>query len=100
VSAHLHQEIKTLKAAIEQHIRQHSGLQQQQELIASIPGIGALTDAKLLAEIPQLKSFSSARQAAAFAGLTPKQRISGSSVRGRTHLSKMGSARVRNIMLV
>jgi transposase len=98
VIAHLDQEIKTLKAAIEQHISQHSGLQQQQELIASIPGIGALTAAKILAEIPQLKSFSSARQAAAFAGLTPKQRISGSSVRGRTHLSKMGSARVRKAL--
>lgn len=98
VIAHLDQEIKTLKVAIEQHISQHSGLQQQQELIASIPGIGALTAAKILAEIPQLKSFSSARQAAAFAGLTPKQRISGSSVRGRTHLSKMGSARVRKAL--
>ena len=92
VIAHLDQEIKILKAAIEQHLSQHSDLQQQQELIASIPGIGALTAAKILAEIPQLKSFSSARQAAAFAGLTPKQRISGSSVRGRTHLSKMGKA--------
>jgi len=98
VIAHLDQEMKTLKVAIEQHISQHSDLQQQQELIASIPGIGALTAAKILAEIPQLKSFSSARQAAAFAGLTPKQRISGSSVRGRTHLSKMGSARVRKAL--
>ena len=94
----LDQETKTLKAAIEEHVRQHPSLQQQQDLIASIPGIGTLTAAKILAEIPQLKHFSSARQAAAFAGLTPKQRISGSSVRGRTHLSKMGSARVRKAL--
>jgi transposase len=94
----LDQETKTLKAAIEEHVRQHPSLQQQQDLIASIPGIGTLTAAKILAEIPQLKHFSSARQAAAFAGLTPKQRVSGSSVRGRSHLSKMGSARVRKAL--
>ncbi len=50
------------QAQLQQQLRQ-----QQQELIASIPGIGALTAAKILAEIPQLKSFSSARPAAAFA---------------------------------
>ncbi len=93
----LDQETKTLKAAIEEHVRQHPSLQQQ-DLIASIPGIGTLTAAKILAEIPQLKHFSSARQAAAFAGLTPKQRVSGSSLRGRSHLSKMGSARVRKAL--
>ena len=98
VIGHLDQQIKSLKVAIEEHVSLHPNLQQQQELIASIPGIGALTAAKILAEIPQLKQFTSARQAAAFAGLTPKQRVSGSSVRGRTHLSKMGSARVRKAL--
>jgi transposase len=92
------QQIKTLKAAIEQQVKQHPSLEQQQELIASIPGIGTLTAAKILAEIPHLKRFKSARQAAAFAGLTPKQRVSGSSVRGRSHLSKTGSARVRKAL--
>lgn len=94
----LDQQIKTLKAAVEEHISRHPDLQQQQNLIASIPGIGALTAAKILAEIPQLKQFTSARQAAAFAGLTPKQRTSGSSVHGRTRLSKMGNARVRKAL--
>lgn len=95
---HLDEQIKTLKIAIEKHISLHPDLQQQQNLIASIPGIGTLTAAKILAEIPQLKQFTSARQAAAFAGLTPKQRVSGSSVHGRTHISKMGSARVRKAL--
>lgn len=98
VIEHLDQQIKTLKIAIEEHISLYTDLQQQQNLIASIPGIGALTAAKILAEIPQLKQFTSARQAAAFAGLTPKQRVSGSSVHGRTCLSKMGSARVRKAL--
>jgi hypothetical protein len=41
VIAHLDQEIKTLKAAIEQHISQHSGLQQQQERLCCKNSLGA-----------------------------------------------------------
>jgi transposase len=81
--SHFDEQIKTPKIAIEKHISLHPDLQQQQNLIASIPGIGTLTAAKILAEIPQLEQFTSARQAAAFAGLTPEQRVSGSS--SRTH---------------
>ena len=49
----------------------------------------------LLAELGDLTQFSSARQVAAFAGLVPRIRESGSSVRGRSRLSKVGSSRLR-----
>lgn len=41
------------------------------------------------------RQFKSAEQVAAFLGLVPVERQSGSSVQGRPHLSKAGDARVR-----
>ena len=43
----------------------------------TIPGIGKLTAVAILAETPDLKSFANARELAAYAGLTPKYKISG-----------------------
>jgi transposase len=48
--------------------------------------------------MPQLQTFRSARHAAAYAGLTPRHCESGTSVRGRTSLSKIGSARIRKAL--
>ena len=45
-----------------------------------------------------MSQFAAARQVAAFAGLVPKIRQSGSSVRGRATLSKRGSPRLRHCL--
>ncbi len=91
--AYLDQQIKQTEALIRKHINNHPRLKEQSELLDSIPGIGATTAATLLAEITDITQYESARQVAAFAGLVPRQRQSGSSVRGRTRLSKIGHAR-------
>lgn len=91
----LSQQITAVKKQIQDHINQHPDLKQQRELLASIPGIGALTAAKLLAEFRDMRQFDNVRQIVAFAGLNPKQRQSGSSIRGKTHISKIGHAAIR-----
>lgn len=96
--AFLDQQIADLLCLIHDHIQHHPHLRQQRELLTSIPGIGDITTFKLLAEIVDVTAFDSARQLAAFAGLTPRERRCGSSVRGRTRLSKRGSPRLRNAL--
>jgi transposase len=93
--AHLDQQIQQLQQRLRQHLRAHPALQQRCALLQSIPGIGECTALKLLAELPQCRS---ARQAAAHAGLSPRQRESGSSVHGKTRLSKTGNARLRKAL--
>ena len=93
--AFLTNQITQLKRQIRDHVNQHPHLRQQEKLLESIPGIGFLTAVKLLAEIHDVLAFSSARQLAAFAGLTPHQHLSGSSVHRPAHLSKRGSPRLR-----
>ena len=67
-------------------------------LLTSIPGIGETTAAKFLAEIVEINHYQSGRQVAAFAGLVPKHKESGSSVRGRPKLCKVGRARLRKAL--
>jgi transposase len=60
-----------------------------------MPGIGEATIAQILACVGDAESFKNARKLAAFLGLTPRQHLSGSSVRGWARLSKTGNARLR-----
>jgi len=96
--AHLKDQISRTEKLIRRHIDKHPGLKQQRELLNSIPGIADTTAAVLLAEVPDIKLYRNARQVAAFAGLVPRERQSGSSVRGRVRLSKIGNARLRKAL--
>jgi len=81
-----------------EHTNNHPELKRQSELLDSIPDIAETTAALLLSEITDITQYRSARQVAAYAGLVPRERQSGSSVRGRTRLSKMGNARLRRAL--
>jgi transposase len=95
---YLEGQIATLLKAIREHIAQYPELKKQQDLLDSIPGIGALTAAKLLGEIRHFSDFDSARQLAAYAGLTPRNQFSGTSVHRKARLSKTGNAHLRRIL--
>jgi transposase len=60
--AHLSEQIKRTEALIRDHIDNHPGLKRQRELLDSIPGIGEATAAALLAEVPEILQYKSARQ--------------------------------------
>jgi transposase len=93
--SHLSEQIRRTEALIRSHIDRHPQLRRQRDLLDTIPGIGETTAAALLAEVPDITHYRSARQVAAFAGLVPRERQSGSSVRGRVRLSKIGNSRLR-----
>jgi transposase len=95
---YLNDEIKRTEELIRNHINSHPTLKQQSELLDSIPGIAETTAALLLSEITDINQYRSARQVAAYAGLVPRERQSGTSLRGRTHLSKIGNARLRRAL--
>lgn len=93
--AFLDQQIVNLKRQIHDHLNQFPHLKQQRDLLDSIPGLGELTIATVLAEVPTILAFETAAQLAAFAGVTPRQFHSGTSVYRPTHISKCGNARLR-----
>ena len=92
----LDQQIEDLQQQIDDHIEQNPELKKQRDLLDSIPGIGTLTAAKLLGE--NIQTFSSTRALAAYAGLNPQLADSGSSVRRKPRLSKIGNSAMRKAL--
>jgi transposase len=93
--AFLDEQIATIEARMRQLIDDDPDLRQQRDLLTSIPGIGEITAAHFMAEIPDVQRFESASQLAAYAGLTPRQHHSGSSVHRPGRLVKTGNVRFR-----
>lgn len=91
----IQQQMDEVRQQIDDHLDQHPDLKRQRNLLTSIPGLGNLTAAKLLAECRDVRRFNNVRQLVAFAGLNPRHRQSGSSVRGHPRISKTGSASLR-----
>ena len=94
----LDKQISTLAKTIRDHINNDPSMKSKQALLDSIPGVGERTIATLLAFYANLDRFGNARQAVAFAGLDPRQHESGSSVKGKPRLSKVGHAFLRKAL--
>lgn len=93
--AYLDEEIKETKKRVQQHIDNHPDLKQKNTLLKSIPGIGEATIAIILSEFADIDKFKNAKCLAAYIGVAPRERQSGSSVRGRTVMSKTGRSQLR-----
>lgn len=90
-------ELDRIEQAIKQIIDDDPDLRGKRDLLDSIPGLGERTIAVLLAYCGRQR-FGSARQFAAFAGLSPLVYESGSSVRVPPRLSKIGHAALRQAL--
>jgi transposase len=93
--ATIEQELKELEVRIKEHLAAHAKLQSDVSLLTSVVGISLVTAVKLLAEMPELEAYERAKAAAADAGLCATHYSSGTSVRRRSRLSKVGKASVR-----
>lgn len=96
--AWLAKELERVEQAIKKTIDDDPDLRGKRELLDSIPGLGDRSISTWLAFCADPDRFNNARQLAAFAGLTPRHHESGSSVRGKPRLSKIGHAFLRRAL--
>ena len=68
--------------------------------LKSIPGIGPKTSLMLVVLTDGFDRFTSGSELCSYAGLTPVIRQSGSSVKGRPRISKMGNQKLRNLLFM
>lgn len=68
--------------------------------LKSIPGIGNKTAVMLVVLTDGFNRFNSGSELCSYAGLTPVIRQSGSSVKGRPHISKIGNQKLRNLLFM
>lgn len=93
----LEAQIEEIKQSIKEKINQDPKLRDKKCLLETIPGIGEATIIQILSFI-NIEDFKSVKQLCAFIGLNPKQRQSGTSVNGRSRISKMGNSSLRKIL--
>ncbi len=95
--AFLVRQLAQLQKDIDQHIDRHPGLKDDLALLKSIPAVGPQVGSNMLS-VMHCHDFGSAEQVAAYLGLVPVEKQSGSSVLGRARLSKAGPARIRAVL--
>ena len=96
--AYLDEQIEKIKQQIDGHIDDNPELKSKKDLLHSIPGIGPATIAAILSEISIFERFDQVRKVVAFFGLAPKEALSGSSIKGKPRLCKIGHARLRKAL--
>lgn len=96
--ASLDTKIKATEKEINSHVKNHPDLKEKHDLLVSIKGIATTTATQFLAEVPDVTLFEKVEQLVAFAGLPPKTTQSGTSVRKRGGINKMGNKRLRTAL--
>lgn len=95
----LKQQLVKLQQDIDDQISRHPNLRQDLDLLITIPAVGQQVGSNLLS-VMHCHHFSSAEQLAAYLGLVPIERQSGSSLRGKARLSKAGPPRIRAVLFM
>lgn len=98
IIASLTEELQAIEAQIAAQIKQQPAIAAEQKLLCSIIGIGPKASTKILAEMYDLATYADGHAAAADAGLSPAHHESGSTVRSKPRLSKVGKASVRSVL--
>jgi transposase len=89
---------KEIKNEIAQLVKKDQQVSHSIEIITSIPGVGLLTAATVLAETNGFELIRNKRQLTSYAGLDVQEKQSGTSVKGKTKISKRGNRYLRKAM--
>jgi len=91
-------QIVKLKLGIENLIKQDIQLSAKVDNLMTIKGVGILTIATVIAETLGFQFVQNVKQLTSFAGYDVIQRESGTSVKGKTRISKKGNSYIRNAL--
>ena len=95
---HLDKEIDALEQRLLSLVKQEQ--QQQLTHLKGIPGLGTKTALFLIVITDGFDKFETSGQLCSFVGITPTIRQSGSSVRGKSRISKVGNQKLRNLLFL
>ena len=95
---HVQKEMKSLEEKLLILVKQSH--QEVLTRLKTIPGIGNKTAVMLVVLTDGFDRFTSASELCSYAGLTPVIRQSGSSVKGRPRISKIGNQKLRNLLFM
>jgi transposase len=96
--AFLNKQEKEIKAEIAAFAKEDEEVNKSIKIISSLSGVGLLTTVTVLAETNGFELIRNKRQLTSYAGLDVKEKQSGTSVKGKPHISKKGNRYLRKAM--
>jgi transposase len=94
----LDKQVAAILKEITELVKQDGQVHESIELICSIPGVGRLTAATVLAETNGFELIRNKRQLTSYAGLDVREKQSGTSIKGKPSISKKGNRHLRKAM--
>ncbi|HRH49486.1 MAG TPA: IS110 family transposase [Panacibacter sp.] len=94
----LEKQILEVEKEIVNLIDKEESIKERIENVCTIPGVGLQTVVTVIAETNGFNLVRNSRQLVSYAGLDIIQKISGTSVRGRAHISKRGNPHLRHCL--
>jgi len=91
-------QLKEILAEITAAIKNDTEIARSVNLLTSIPGVGILTAAVIMAETNGFELIRSKKQLTSYACLDVKEKESGTSVKGKPRISKRGNRHLRKAM--
>ena len=91
-------QLVSCKAEIERLIKSDVWLSERIKKLMTIKGVGLMTVATIVSETLGFEHFKSAKQVVSYAGYDVVQRESGTSIKGKTRISKKGNKYIRNAL--
>jgi transposase len=94
----LNKQIAQIEQEIGALLKQDNAVNEDIKIISSAPGIGILTAVTALAETNGFELIRSRKQLTSYAGFDVKEKLSGTSVKGKPRISKKGNRYLRKAM--
>lgn len=94
----LNKQVMQIKDEIDVLIKSKRELTEAVKLITTIPGVGMLTAATVLAETNGFELVRNKKQLTSYAGLDVREKQSGTSIKGKPTISKRGNRYLRKAM--
>jgi len=90
--------IKTIESSIEKLLKDNEQMSRQYSLLLTVPGIGPVTAAYLVACTNAFTNCSSGKQLACYCGVVPFDHQSGVSIKGRSRVHKMANKELKRLL--
>lgn len=94
----LQKDIRKVEDQINETIKEDQSLSDQVRWATSVPGIGKITALQVILSSGELNQISDVRKFACYAGVAPFEHSSGSSIRGKTRVSRMANMTLKKLL--
>jgi transposase len=91
-------DIENVEEAIAKLVREDQQLAEQFNLVTSVPGVGKITALNVIISTGEFTRIREAKKFACYAGVAPFEHSSGSSIRGKTRVSKMANMTLKKLL--